>query len=129
MDEKMVKDFDTEPGASGKAIENAEADLNWQLPTAYKQLLEKTNGGKGTVGENYVVLWSAEELAEINREYQVQAHAPGLVLFGSDGEGQGFAFDTRQAPYPVVQVPLIGMDLQNARVVAPEFAGFIGSLR
>ena len=128
MDWKLLTDFVTQPGAAAGVIEKAEADLNWRFPAAYKQLLEKTNGGEGFVGENYLILWSAEELAQFNREYQVQDYAPGLLLIGSDGGGEGFAFDTRQTPSPVVQVPFIGMELQYARVVASEFDGFISAL-
>lgn len=86
------------------------------------------NGGEGFLGEDYLILWGAEELAQFNREYEVQEYAPGLVLFGSDGGGEGFAFDTRSSPPQIVQVPFIGMELQYANPVGSDFRDFISKM-
>jgi len=90
--------------------------------------LKKTNGGEGFIGENYLILWGVEELVQFNNEYEVQDYAPGLVLFGSDGGGEGYAFDTRKTPTSIVQVPFIGMDLMYARPRADSFSEFITKL-
>ena len=37
------------------------------------------------------------------------------------GGGEGFAFDTRSTPYRVMQVPFIGMSLDDAFFVADSF--------
>jgi hypothetical protein len=46
------------------------------------------NGGEGSVGDTYVILWRIEELIEMSKAYDVAEYAPGLFLFGSDGGGE-----------------------------------------
>ncbi|RCS56437.1 SMI1/KNR4 family protein [Parvibium lacunae] len=128
MDENLLKEFAKKDGAAADVIAKAEAALQWPLPTDYKEFLEKANGGEGFIGENYLILWTAEELAQFNNEYEVQDYAPGLVLFGSDGGGEGYAFDARTTPAPIVQVPFIGMDLMYARQMAGSFSEFVSKL-
>ena len=81
------------------------------------------------IGETYLMLWRVEELAEMNTAYQVDEYAPGLLLIGSDGGGEAFAFDTRTNPWPVVKVPFVGMDLQYAEVLSPSFDAFLKTLK
>jgi cell wall assembly regulator SMI1 len=128
MTENLAPEFDLRGGAPESVVADAETKLRWVLPNDYKDFLRKANGGEGFIGENYLILWAAEELAQFNKEYQVQDYAPGLTLFGSDGGGEGFAFDTRSNPAPIVQVPFIGMDLTYARPVAASFDQFLVKL-
>jgi hypothetical protein len=128
MDMRLLGDFSGKPGASEAVIKQAEADLDWTLPAEYREFLRQMNGGEGFFGEDYLILWSADELAQFNREYEVENYAPGLVLFGSDGGGEGFAFDTRNSPAPIVQVPFIGMELQYANPVSSHFEEFIAKV-
>lgn len=128
MNEKLPIEFELRGGAPESTLAEAEAKLRWALPNDYRAFLRKANGGEGFVGENYLILWAGEELAQFNKEYQVQDYAPGLTLFASDGGGEGFAFDTRSTPPPVVQVPFIGMELDYARPVAANFDQFLAKL-
>jgi len=107
MDENLLKEFAKKDGAAADVI---------------------ANGGEGFIGENHLILWAAEELAQFNNEYEAQDYAPGLVLFGSDGGGEGYAFDARTIPAPIVQVPFIGMDLMYARQMAGSFSEFVRKL-
>jgi cell wall assembly regulator SMI1 len=128
MDENLLKEFAKKDGAAADVIAEAEAALQWPLPTDYKEFLEKANGGEGFVGENYLILWAADELAQFNNEYGVRDYAPGLVLFGSNGGGEGYAFDARTTPAAIVQVPFIGMDLKYAWPMAGSFSEFVNKL-
>lgn len=128
MDLKLLGEFAGRPGATEDVIEKAETQLAWTFPLDYRMFLGEMNGGEGFVGENYLILWSADELEQFNREYEVHEYAPGLVLFGSDGGGEGFAFDTRSVPAPVVQVPFIGMELQYANPLCRNFEEFIAKM-
>ena len=53
---------------------------------------------------------------------------PSLCLFGSDGGGETFAFDTRSDAKPIVSVPFVGMELKSARPVASNFNAFLEEL-
>jgi SMI1 / KNR4 family (SUKH-1) len=116
------------PGASAAVLEAAQRALQHTLPSDYANFLRASNGGEGFVGDNYLALWKAEELKQLNDEYQVPEYAPGLLLFGSDGGGEAYAFDTRQAPWTVVQMPFVGMDLRYARPVGSGFTEFLRGL-
>jgi hypothetical protein len=83
-------------------------DIDW--PDDYAAFMHSTDGGEGWVGENYIAFWSATELVEYNRDNQVHEYAPNLVIFGSDGGGEAFAFDRSKQPPAIVMVPFIGLD-------------------
>ena len=85
-------------------------------------------GGEGFLGANYIIFWKAEELSSLNREYEVDKYAPGILLFGSDGGGEGYGFDTQYAAMPVVRVPFIGMDRRYATAVASNFSDLFATL-
>lgn len=115
-------------GASAKAIRNAEEALQVELPPDYVSFLRSYNGGEGTIGETYLVLWKAEELAEMNQSYRATEFVPELLLIGSDGGGEAFAFDKRTAPWGVVMVPFIGLEMKCADSMGATFTEFLNSL-
>lgn len=121
-------DFNGNAPATTRQIAGAEHSLNWSMPEDYREFLEFSSGGEGMIGDYYVMFWTAEELAQYNQAYQVNQYAPGLVLFGSDGGGEGFAFDARTAPSPVVILPFVGMSLDYTKKVAPNFTTFLEKL-
>lgn len=117
----VLKDGQLNEGASSEAIQAAIAALGRSLPSDYLQFIGEHDGGEGFIGDNYLILWSSGELATFNHEYEVEQYAPGIVLFGSDGGGEGYGFDTREASMPVVRIPFIGMNLRYATRVAENF--------
>jgi len=119
--DEILADFSGETPGSEQLVGGAEKDIGKPLPADHRAFLLRHNGGEGFIGKHYLILWKAEELAQFNREYEVHEYAPGLIAFGSTGGGEGFAFDTRETPYPVVQVPFIGMSLNDAVRVADSF--------
>lgn len=124
----LGKDFNSNVPATAEEIAAAERSLGKSLPDDFREFLQVTNGGEGSIGENYVMLWTAAELGKYNVSYQVADYAPGLLLFGSDGGGESYAFDTRTSPLSVVMVPFVGMSLKYAKPVAPTFAAFLEKL-
>jgi hypothetical protein len=126
--ERLLVKFNGNPPSETTAIRQFETKSGFRLPDDYAQFLQQTNGGEGFVGNAYVILWRAEELLEMNKAYQVTEYAPGLFLFGSDGGGEAFAFDTRSDANPIVTVPFVGMELKLARSVAHSFEAFLEEL-
>lgn len=105
--------------AEASSIEQFQMDHGLKLPEDYVGFLLRSNGADGPVGETgYVSLWAINELSELNIGYRVGEFAPGLLLFGSDGGDEAFAFDLRDATMPIVEVPFIGMSLDEARPLA-----------
>jgi hypothetical protein len=116
--------------ASEMSIASLEQILEFRLPKTYRALLNRSNGCEGFVaGNNFIVIWPIEQIAELNDAYGVAEFAPGLVLFGSDGGDAGFAFDRRSEGLPIVEVPFIGMSLSEAKLRGNSFEEFLMALR
>lgn len=126
--ERLLAKFDGNPPVDAALIRQFESEGGFRLPEDYAQFLQQADGGEGFVGNAYAILWRVSELLEMNRAYQVAEYAPGLFLFGSDGGGEAFAFDTRAAAKPIVSVPFVGMELKVARPVASSFTAFLEEL-
>jgi hypothetical protein len=118
--------FNRNKPASTSVIRQTESRCGLRLPTEYVDFLLKADGGEGFLpGGRYVILWEVEKLIELNEAYEVAEYAPGLLVFGSDGGGEAVAFDYRSASQPIVSVPFVGMDLAEARPLAPTFNSFL----
>jgi hypothetical protein len=124
---KLFAEFDANPPAAAALIARCQSHLNFRLPADYVQFLQQMNGGEGFVGENYLRAWPVEELIQYSKDYDTEEGAPGLFLFGSNGGGEAFAFDTRSNPPPIVAVPFI-LELEAAVILALSFDAFLQHL-
>jgi hypothetical protein len=127
---EVIKELLSDFSFTESALPDALSDLSGLgLPDDYLSILSELNGGEGFVGEEYLILWKAEELILFNKEYEADVYAPGIFLFGSNGGGEGFGFDTRSKPYKIVQIPFIGMDLHYATPIADSFIHFLERMK
>jgi hypothetical protein len=124
----LLDEFDFEKGATLESIAKVELWAGLELPQDYKDFLLTHNGGEGFVNDEYVIFWAADELAQFNREYEVSEYAPGLLLFGSNGGGEAYAYDLRESPPTIVMVPFIGMALKHTKALARTLEEFIRAL-
>ncbi|MDX3988407.1 MAG: SMI1/KNR4 family protein [Achromobacter sp.] len=113
--------WDLDAGASKLELDELSRNMAFVLPQDYLDFLATHNGGEGFVGDNYLVIWKAEELIAFNADYQVAEFAPGIFLFGSDGGGEGYGFDFRAENVPVVRIPFVGMDVEYADEISESF--------
>jgi hypothetical protein len=123
-----LTDGQLDPAATPRIVDELSSRLGAALPQDYLDFLRRHNGGEGFIGDNYIVFWKAEELADFNREYEVEQYAPGILLFGSDGGGEGYGFDTQSAAMPIVRVPFIGMERRYATFIARDFPDLFAKL-
>jgi hypothetical protein len=127
--DRLLANLNQSVPATAAAVEDCERQLSVKLPCEYVEFLKRTNGGEGFIGKSaYVILWALGELASMNQAYEVQKYAPGLLIFGSDGGGEAFGFDTRSPEWPVVQVPYVGMTWDLARPMGATFDEFLERL-
>lgn len=125
----LLEKFAANGPSSADLIEGVEKHFGCALPAHYKGFLSTHDGGEGFIGDQYLILWRAGELIDFNRDYEVAKYAPGLLLFGSNGGGEAFAFDTRQSEEMRIRmVPFIGMSLKDATPVANTFESFLTRL-
>ena len=108
------------------ALSAAGKELQIAWPADYIAFMQSTDGADGWIGKSYVDLWSAADLIDRNRRYQVEEFAPTLVIFGSDGAGEAFAFNRSTDPPTIVIVPFVGLDEPISQ--GPSFADLIARL-
>jgi hypothetical protein len=112
MFEEFVRKRDRNPPAPLSEVARFVSQLAARLPEDYLAFLKEANGAEGGVGQNakYLVLWQVGDIMRKNAEYHVEEFAPHLLLFGSNGGGEAYAFKLTADPVTVVSVPFIGMD-------------------
>lgn len=94
---RLTSLMDTRGGTSAERVADAQSELGVVLPEEYVAFLIETNGGAGPVGHNgWASFYSVNELVEMNAWYHDDPFEQfeGLTLFGSDGGGEAFCFDT-----------------------------------
>lgn len=98
------------------------------FPDDYVAFMTEHDGGEGFIGDQYVILYKAAEIPGYNRDYEIERFAPGFVLFGTNGGGEAFVFDTREGEHSVAMVPFIGISHNDAIGVGASFSDFVSRL-
>jgi hypothetical protein len=124
----LLAGFNPNAPATARAIKRCQAGLKFTLPVDYVQFLQRVNGGEGFIGKWYVILHRVEELLELNANYHFDDFVSWFFFFGSDGGGEGFAFDLRVSALPITAIPFIGMEPDNALTLGSNFNSFLKSL-
>jgi len=90
----------------------------------YSEFLLRYDGAEGFVGtDNYIVLWNALQIGELNDSYRVSDFVPRIILIGTNGGDTGFGIDESTGRY--VSVPLIGMSHEALRDEGASFQEFL----
>jgi hypothetical protein len=129
--EKLLSEFTGNTPAPSESLTSLEqyfSKVRKKLPFDLREVLEVSDGAEGFINGHYLMLWGAAEIIECNKSCEVDVYAPGLILFGSNGGGEAYAFDTRSNALPIVQVPFVGMDLKYVDVLASTFTEFLEKL-
>ncbi len=95
---------DDSQGATEQELDSAAAALGIELPEDYRAVMRRINGGACDFGGSWIVLQSLEAAIERNASFK-EAGFPPFIFFGSDGGGEGYAWDLRperHARYVVV---------------------------
>jgi hypothetical protein len=123
--ETVASKFEITSGATDSMIEKLDTHFSLEFPNDYKEFLQFTNGLEGPTGDNYIVLWSVDEVIQLNRAYHVTEFVPNMIIFGSDGADEAFALDTTNMT--IVNFPFIGMGQIDSQKIAETFEDFLSS--
>ena len=100
-----------------------------QLSNKYKQYEEFFNnhiGGSGMIGdESYLELWNQSEIEELNEDYEVFEFLNDIILIGSDGGDTAYGVNSKGQ---YIEVPFIGMEDKEVKIIAENFDDFISFL-
>ena len=114
---EFIEGFEKNPRAESAVNQQVVKALNLDLPSEYLNLFSFMNGGEGFIGDNYCRLYAIENLMPLNEAFLVKEFALELFIFGSNGGGEAFAFNTKSSPFSIVEVPFIPMDLKWAKLL------------
>lgn len=67
------------PPAEENRVRKAEIELGVKFPSDYIEFISFSNGAEGSIGENYLILWSIDEIIELNEAYGVNDFAKGII--------------------------------------------------
>ncbi|UPG88325.1 SMI1/KNR4 family protein [Luteibacter aegosomaticola] len=124
----MISSWEPNAAIDRPSLERALGAVANRLPDDYLRFIETSNGGAGFIGPNFINLWRVEEIASSNEDYESSRYAPGLLLFASNGAGEGFGFDLRQTDVKVVMVPFVGLGWADAIVLGDDLTGLFSRL-
>lgn len=91
----------------------------------FEVFLKQIVSGNGMIGENYLIIWDKGEIEELNNDYETQEFLSNILLIGSDGGDMAYGIDD-QGRY--IEVPFIGMDNEEVKIIAKDFDEFINYL-
>lgn len=105
--------------ASEADLVRVEAHFGVVLPAWYRRFMIETGSGEAETADGAVVFYPVAELTAANSGngagFDMMAY--GLFLFGSDGGGEGFAFNVRRQPAQIVMMPFISNYRNNGVVL------------
>lgn len=125
--EKLSNNFEISAPATINAIEKAELYFDFKFPADYKEFLLFSNGLEGNTGDSYIVIWSIEELIELNEAYKVKDFISNLIIFGSDGAEDAYGFNISGENCKIVKLPFIGMGHISSEIIGNTFDDFLDS--
>jgi len=118
--QKIAINWNSNHRADLPEILTIEKALNISFPKNYIAFLKWSNGGEGSIGENYVSLWKCEDLVTLNNEYQIQKYLSEKFLgLGTDGGGICYGF--RLNDYAIFKCPLGDLDMNEVVMIASSF--------
>ena len=100
------------------------AEMRATLPPAYVDYIETHKGWEGYLsgGDEYVVLWDKEDIAEYYAGYEMSKNLnPRWFAFGSNGGGEMLCFDLESRTDCVYMLPFIGMSNETAILAHESF--------
>jgi hypothetical protein len=124
----LTKGMKLFPGITDDKLAEITDSLPYHLPKEFTSFLKFSNGVRGMIGHQYLVIVKAEELLGLNNDNSVQIYAPKLLVFGTNGAGEAFGFDYRNNKLKVVMVPLIGLEWAQAIIKGDNFLDFLENL-
>lgn len=110
-------------GASSEDIDAAEVSLSVPLPSELREFVQRADAAEGFVGDSYLAMWPIASIADLNTKARVAQYAPDLILFATDGGGEGYGFERQGGA--IVNVPMIGMGRVARTPAGDSFNGFL----
>lgn len=126
---EAVASFVKRPPATEAELAKLRAALPSPLPDDWLAVLRAMNGGEGYVGEDFVRLYSIEQVLKV-KETLAPVEVPGIVLVGSTGGGTAYAYDFRGGGAPAfASVDFIPLLDEGVMPIGPSLTHHLAALR
>lgn len=125
---EAVASFVKNPPASEAALAKLRAALPGPPPDDWLALLRGMDGGEGYVGEDFVRLYSVEQVLKV-KETLAPVEVPGVILIGSTGGGVAYGYDYRGGGAPaLVTADFIPLSDATVTRIAPTLTHHLAAL-
>lgn len=104
------------PSANELDIKKVEMELNTQLPSSYKELLQTSNGVATNEG---IYIYGTDDILERNAIWKTDDYAPGFISIGDDSGGRVILMRQDVEKEEILIV--------DSGVMSPEFASLISN--
>ena len=109
-------------------IQSIEKYFGIKLPNDYAYFLQKYSTFEDFVNVEYVKLWSAEELIEFNKGYEIQKYMPNTIGIGSNGNAEIIAMEFKQTDNGQIVLTPIDLDAEYSIDIGKDFTEFLNRL-
>ena len=114
------------PPASAADIGKLQRSVRFDLPAAYLELVQRTNGGSGPLGlpPLWLELWSVDEVIDFSRFSLYAQRYPGYFFFAANGANENLAM--RRAPDGTLEIVAVDITVgpESTQVIARDFEAF-----
>lgn len=104
---KYIFEMELNAPTSMQIFAEVESQLGIKFPQDYVDFMLLSNGCEGIIGDSYLRIWPIEDIIKMNQAYEVDEYVPGLIIFGTNGGGEAFAFDKRTESIKYIMVPFM----------------------
>lgn len=126
---EAVASFVKNGPASEDDLARLRAALPGPAPDDWLALLSAMNGGEGYVGEDFVRLYSIDDVLKVKATL-APVEVPGIVIIGSTGGGVAYAYDFRRGGAPAfVSADFIPLSDGTVTRIAPSLTHHLAALR
>lgn len=132
MKENILKIFDQwhkNDSVSINQINEIAKKLKINFPIEYIEFLQWSNGGEGSVQNEYLYLWKVGDIKQLNNDYGIQEFlSSDCLAFGTNGGGLCYGFDfSKEAK--IFQSPLGDLDYSEIKFLGSNFYDFIKNIK
>ncbi len=125
----LVKyNFQKKAFESETTIQSIEKYFGINLPDNYAYFIQRYTAFADFVNVEYVKLWAAEDLIELNKAYEIQKYMPNTIGIGSNGNAEIIAIDFNQTDNGQIVLTPIDLDSEYNIDIGKDFTEFLNRL-
>jgi hypothetical protein len=123
---ELLSLINLKPKPSEAEIKELMKKIDFKIDAEYLAFIQSADGGEGNIGENYLILYTTEELTSMNPYYEDEDYAEKIFVIGSDGGDTAYAIKKDNSQF--VSVPFLDMKESESKDFGKTFSDFLNNL-